>query len=154
MVLKKGGVISRLAWSFTVRPTTLRLLCILPCMHIGSALLRFLPTIIINNRLFMAPHLIRAQSAFKDIRIHSFHHTHTHTQKHARARARTHTHITHTHHTHTHTHTHKQTHTHYKYMHYWWWIGKTTDLSQDFDRKGTPTTGPVTAIFQFKTAFV
>ena len=23
-----------------------------------------------NNRLFMAPHLVRAQSAYKDIRIH------------------------------------------------------------------------------------
>ena len=30
-----------------------------------------------NNRLFMAPHLVRAQSAYKHIRIHSFHHTHT-----------------------------------------------------------------------------
>ena len=27
----------------------------------------------------MAPHLVRAQSAEKDIRIYSFHHTHTHT---------------------------------------------------------------------------
>ena len=26
-----------------------------------------------NNRLFMAPHLVRAQSAYKDIKIHSFH---------------------------------------------------------------------------------
>ena len=32
-----------------------------------------------NNRLFMAPHLVRAQSAYKDTRIHSFHHTHRHT---------------------------------------------------------------------------
>ena len=31
-----------------------------------------------NNRLFMMPHLVRAQSAYKDIRIHPFHHTHTH----------------------------------------------------------------------------
>ena len=30
----------------------------------------------------MAPHLLRAQSAYKDIRIHSFHHTHTHTHTH------------------------------------------------------------------------
>ena len=52
-----------------------------------------------NNGLFMAPHLVRAQNAFKDITIHAFHHTHTHTH----------------------------THTHYKYMPYWWWIGKTTD---------------------------
>ena len=35
----------------------------------------------------MAPHLARAQSAYKDIRIRSFHHHH--------------------HHTHTHTHTHR-----------------------------------------------
>ena len=37
-----------------------------------------------NNRLFMAPHLIRAQSTYKDIRIHSIHHTHTcmHTHTH------------------------------------------------------------------------
>ena len=46
-----------------------------------------------NNGLFMAPHLVRAQSAYKDIRIHSFHHTHRHTRTHA--------------------------HTHYKYLHYW-----------------------------------
>ena len=32
-----------------------------------------------NNRLYTAPHLVRAQSAYKDTRIHSFHHTHTHT---------------------------------------------------------------------------
>ena len=32
-----------------------------------------------NNRLFMAPHLIIVQSTYKNIRIHSFHHTHTHT---------------------------------------------------------------------------
>ena len=43
----------------------------------------------------MAPHLVRAQSAYKDIRIHSFHHTHISS------------------HTHTHTHTHKaRTHAH------------------------------------------
>ena len=33
-----------------------------------------------NNRLFMAPHLIRAQSTYKDIRICSLPHTHTITQ--------------------------------------------------------------------------
>ena len=55
----------------------------------------------------MAPHLLRAQSVYKDIRIHSFHHSHTHTR--ARAPRCTYT------------------HTHYKYMYYWWWIGKTTD---------------------------
>ena len=27
----------------------------------------------------MMPHLVRDQSTYKDIRIHSFHHTHTHT---------------------------------------------------------------------------
>ena len=36
-----------------------------------------------NNRLFMAPHLVRAQSAYKDASMHSFHHTHTHTHTHA-----------------------------------------------------------------------
>ena len=35
-----------------------------------------------NNGLFMAPHLVRAQNAFKDITIHAFHHTHTHTHTH------------------------------------------------------------------------
>ena len=45
----------------------------------------------------MAPHLVKAQSAYKDIGIHSFHHTHTH--------ARTHTHA----HTQIHTHTHIHT---------------------------------------------
>ena len=43
----------------------------------------------------MVPHLIRAQSTYKDIRIHSFHYTYTHTHTHA--------------HTHTHTHTHTNT---------------------------------------------
>ena len=69
-----------------------------------------------NNRLFMVPHLVRAPSAYKDIKIHSFYHTHTarHTQAaHARTHTRTHTH----------------THTHYTYMHYWWWFGKTTAWS-------------------------
>ena len=35
--------------------------------------------IIISNKLFKAPQLVRAHSIYKDIRIHSFHHTHTHT---------------------------------------------------------------------------
>ena len=39
------------------------------------------------TRIFMAPHLVRAESAYRDIRTHSFHHTHTH----ARTHARTHT---------------------------------------------------------------
>ena len=43
----------------------------------------------------MLPHLIRAQSAYKDTRIHSFHHTHTH--RCTCARTQTHTHITNTH---------------------------------------------------------
>ena len=47
----------------------------------------------------MVPHLVRAQSAYKDIRICSFHHTHTLSHTHARTHARAHTH------THTHTHT-------------------------------------------------
>ena len=38
-----------------------------------------------NNRLFMAPHLIRAQSTYKDIMICSIHHTHTHTHTYATA---------------------------------------------------------------------
>ena len=46
-----------------------------------------------NNRLFMAPHLIRTQSTYKDIMICSFHHTH------ARVHASAHTHA----HTHAHT---------------------------------------------------
>ena len=66
--------------------------------------------IIYNNRLFIALHLMRAQSAYKDIRIHSFHHTHTHIQlpHHPRCTcAHSQTHIpkyTHTHHMHTYTH--------------------------------------------------
>ena len=34
-----------------------------------------------KKRLFMAPHLVRAQSTYKDIRIHSFHLTLTRTQR-------------------------------------------------------------------------
>ena len=37
--------------------------------------------LVYNNRLFMVPHLVRAQSAYKGIRICSFI-THTHTHKH------------------------------------------------------------------------
>ena len=56
----------------------------------------------------MAPHLARAQSAYKDIRIRSsyhHHHHHTHTHRHTQTHTDTHTH-THSH-THTHTHTHR-----------------------------------------------
>ena len=31
-----------------------------------------------NNRLFMVPHLVRAQSAYKDIRMYAHFITHTH----------------------------------------------------------------------------
>ena len=51
----------------------------------------------------MAPHLVKAEGAYKDIRIHSFHHTHTHT--HIPRHARTHPDK--------HSHAHTQTHTHY-----------------------------------------
>ena len=96
-----------------------------------------------NNRLFLVPHLVRAQSDYKDVRICSFHHTHTHIHTHAHTHTHTHTHTQHTYthqdacahpasHTHAHTyacmHTcthartharmHTHTHTHYKYMHY------------------------------------
>ena len=54
----------------------------------------------------MAPHLVTDQSAHKDIRIHSFHHTHTHKHTHARTHAHTHTYT----HTETHARTHTQTH--------------------------------------------
>ena len=54
--------------------------------------------IIIINRLFMAPHLWRAHSAYKDIRIRSFYHTdartHVHTHTHTQTHAHTHTCIT------------------------------------------------------------
>ena len=68
----------------------------------------------------MAPHLMRAQGAYKaDKHARPTHaHTHTHTQTHTHTHIHTHTH-THTHkhtytraHTHTHTHTHTRTHTH------------------------------------------
>ena len=68
----------------------------------------------INTRLFMAAHLVRAQSTSKDIRIHSFHsHRHTHTHTH-----------THNPDMHTHTHTHTHIHTHYKYMVMDWYNNK------------------------------
>ena len=58
-----------------------------------------------NNRLFMAPHLVRAWSAYKDMRIHTHTHTHTHTSMHAPMHIRINSF--------THTHTHSQIHTHY-----------------------------------------
>ena len=63
-----------------------------------------------NNRLFIVPHLIRAQSAYSVIRICSFYHTHTHTHAHTCTHTHTHTHTPTP--THTHTHTHTNTHTH------------------------------------------
>ena len=57
-----------------------------------------------NNRLLMAPHLVRAQSAYKNIKIHSFYHTHTHTYTRApppHPPTHTQTHTTHTHTTNT-----------------------------------------------------
>ena len=45
-----------------------------------------------NNRLFMAPHLLRAWSIYKDIRIYSFHHTHTHTHRGTQANRHAHAH--------------------------------------------------------------
>ena len=75
-----------------------------------------------NNRVFMASRLVRAQRAYKDIRICSIHHTHARMVMHAYTCAHTCTHV-HTHtcthactrvhaHTHTHTHTHTLTLTH------------------------------------------
>ena len=58
--------------------------------------------IYINNRLFMAPHLVRAQSAYKD--QDSLISSHTHRCMCA--------------HTLSHTHTRTQ----YKFIHYWWWL--------------------------------
>ena len=55
----------------------------------------------------MAPHLVTAQCAYKDIWICSFLHTHAHT-----------------HSTNTHTLSLSLSHTHYKYMLYWWWVGR------------------------------
>ena len=60
-----------------------------------------------NNRLFMAPHLVRAQSTYRheDTLISS--HTHTHTFSLSLTHKHTHTRTTNTIITHTHTHTHK-----------------------------------------------
>ena len=60
---------------------------------------------VLNNLLFMAPHLISAWNAYEDLKIRLFRHTHTRT------------------HTHAHAHTHTQP-LHYKYMHYRWWVGR------------------------------
>ena len=60
--------------------------------------------VIILDYYFMAPHLVRARSAYKDVRIRSFHYTHAHTP------------YTNTH-THTHTHTHARTRTHTIHQH-------------------------------------
>ena len=67
--------------------------------------------------LFMAPHCLRAGSAYKDIRVDSFYHTHVWMHAHAHIHACTHTHM----HAHTYTclHAHTHTHTHCKCMHYW-----------------------------------
>ena len=73
----------------------------------------------------MVPHLVRAQSTYKDIRIDSFHlkHTHTHTPRCVHAHTQTHAHPpthTHTHPdacTHTPRHTHMRTHSHTTHTH-------------------------------------
>ena len=47
--------------------------------------------------ILMAPHLVRAQSAYKGIWIHSLHHKHTHRCMHAQTQIHTrHTHTTNT----------------------------------------------------------
>ena len=62
-----------------------------------------------KNTLFMAPHLVRAQSTY----THFITHTHAHTLS-----------LSHTHSLSlTHALSLSLTHTHYKYKHYWWWIG-------------------------------
>ena len=58
-----------------------------------------------NNRLFIVPCLVGAQSAYRALRIHSLHHTHM------CMRTRTHTH------THTHAQTHASTCTHTLQIH-------------------------------------
>ena len=45
-----------------------------------------------NNRLFMAPHLVRAWSVYKGLQISSFYHTHTHTHTLSLSLTHTHTH--------------------------------------------------------------
>ena len=57
----------------------------------------------------MAPNLVRAQSAYKDIRIHSFHYTHTHTHTHTQTHACTPAPPPKKKHTHTHTHNNNHT---------------------------------------------
>ena len=60
--------------------------------------------IVMDYFICMAPHLLRAQSTYNDIRIHSCHHTyalmdahaHTHTYKHTQTHTHTHTHTTNT----------------------------------------------------------
>ena len=71
----------------------------------------------------MAPHLTRAWSTYKDIRICSFYyHIHTCTPTCTHAHAHPHACTCTPTHTHTHAHTHTQhphyTHTHHKHMHY------------------------------------
>ena len=74
-----------------------------------------------NNNIICGAPFVKARSAYKDIRIRSFHHTrarartpitqtltHTHTYAHTHSHTRTHTRGTHTQ---THTHTHTYTHT-------------------------------------------
>ena len=78
----------------TVSMTSLSEFCLLPqglcCLDCSAPLCRlaFCPTLHIylvlhltsgsnNNRLFMAPHLLRARSTYKGLRICTFHHTHT-----------------------------------------------------------------------------
>ena len=66
-----------------------------------------------NNGLFMAPHFVRAQSTYKDIRICSVHYTHTCTHTHAHTRMHAYA-CTHTHTlacTHARAHAHTQTYT-------------------------------------------
>ena len=75
--------------------------------------------IIILDYYFMAPNLVRARSAYKDIRIRSFHYTHARTHSFTLIHTHSHTHThntpththTHTHHTPTHSHTHTRTRT-------------------------------------------
>ena len=68
-----------LLWSFLLH------LSVLTCLH-NLHVYTYIYNNNDNNRLFMVSHLVRAQSTYKDIRIHLFHHacmhrhTHTNTQ--------------------------------------------------------------------------
>lgn len=104
-----------------------------------------------NDRLFMVPHLVRAQGVHKGWRMCTFHHTVTQKHEHTCIHSCMHACVPHPH-MHTDMHT-DNIHRHYKCMHFWWCVcGKVKRLVFSFDLgewRGMPDSFSLVTLFVF-----